>query len=119
MVRLTITEAMVMAIDFCRENKVQGWPLEQIEGEPLLDNSLQIGGPITHGQVIALSKCLQQQHQGAAVTKSPAVTYDLNSLLRGSKVYVGPPKPKKEPVSCLQDQLSARTDCFRRLNLKL
>jgi TMEM199 family protein len=57
--------------------------------EPSLENP-KVGNPISHGQVIDLSK--QMKAQGL----SP---YGLEILLKGARVYIPPPPPKKEPVS--------------------
>jgi hypothetical protein len=59
------------------------------------DGSLQnstLGSPISHGQVIDLWKDLQ-----ARGTRPRT----LESLLKGSRVYNPPPKPKPEPVSTI------------------
>lgn len=57
--------------------------------EPQLSNP-QIGNPISHGQVIDIWMNLK------ASNLSPT---SLDTLLRGSRVYAPPPKPKPEPVS--------------------
>lgn len=57
--------------------------------EPRL-SSPEVGNPISHGQVVELSKN----------AKLRGITpFTLDDLLRGSNVYVVPPKPKAEPVS--------------------
>lgn len=58
-------------------------------GEPSLENP-KLGSPISHGQVIDLSRKLKVQGL------SP---WSLDTLLRGARVYVAPPPPKSEPVS--------------------
>lgn len=60
---------------------------EASEEPSLLDP--RTGKPISHGQVISLWKELK------ARDVSP---YSLDTLLRGARVYVPPPKPKTEPV---------------------
>ncbi|KAE8549670.1 hypothetical protein EYB25_008193 [Talaromyces marneffei] len=45
------------------------------------------GAPISHEQLISLSKVFTRQSNG----------YTLNALLRGTKVYIPPPPPKPEP----------------------
>ena len=57
--------------------------------EPSLSNP-KVGNPISHGQVIDLSKELKSRGI------SPRT---LELLLRGARVYIPPPKPKPEPVS--------------------
>lgn len=66
---------------------------DEKKDENSTDPSLQdpkIGNPISHGQVIDLWK------QSKAKGLSPS---SLEDLLRGSRVYIPPPPPKKEPVS--------------------
>lgn len=46
------------------------------------------GAPISHDQLISLSKAFTKQKNG----------YTLNFLLRGTKVYIPPPPQKPEPV---------------------
>ena len=57
--------------------------------EPSLENP-KVGNPISHGQVIDLSRQLKAQGL------SPC---SLEVLLKGARFYVPPPPPKKEPVS--------------------
>jgi hypothetical protein len=57
--------------------------------EPSLSDP-KVGNPISHGQVIDISK----QMRSEALQPSR-----LEELLRGSRVYIPPPKPKPEPVS--------------------
>jgi len=57
--------------------------------EPSLKDP-KVGNPISHGQVIDLSR--QLKAQGLSPCR-------LETLLKGAKVYVPPPPPKKEPVS--------------------
>jgi hypothetical protein len=67
-----------------------------------LPPKLDANGPIAHEQLIRLSKYLQSNPEPESKdTSSPASSsnpYTLNSLLRGTKVYVPPPPPKPEPV---------------------
>jgi hypothetical protein len=57
--------------------------------EPTLSQP-KIGNPISHGQIIDISKGLKSQGI------SP---HSLEHLLKGSKAYVAPSPPKTEPVS--------------------
>lgn len=57
--------------------------------EPSLENP-KAGNPISHGQVIDLSRQLK------ALGLSPCT---LETLLKGARVYIPPPPAKKEPVS--------------------
>lgn len=61
----------------------------KVSQEPPLKNP-KIGNPISHGQIIDLSRKLRK-HNLSPLT--------LELLLRGSRVYVSPPVPKAEPVS--------------------
>ena len=56
--------------------------------EPSL-KSPRVGNPISHSQIIDLSRQLKAQH----ITPN-----DLETLLRGIAVYIAPPPPKPEPV---------------------
>lgn len=61
-----------------------------------LPDSLSIGSPISHEQVIRLSR---YSNNGANSTSPhPKPDRSLNSLLRGTRVYVPPPSKKPEPV---------------------
>jgi len=57
--------------------------------EPPLSNPT-IGNPISHGQVIDLWRELKSRGSNPKT---------LDTLLRGARVYIPPPKPKPEPVS--------------------
>ncbi|CAG7940915.1 unnamed protein product [Penicillium nalgiovense] len=60
-----------------------------------LPTTLEAQGPIAHEQLIRLARCLQTDPEYKKhVSHSPTV---LNSLLRGTKVYVPPPPKKPEP----------------------
>ncbi|KAA8566192.1 hypothetical protein EYC84_008793 [Monilinia fructicola] len=61
----------------------------KIPQEPLLANPM-IGNPISHNQIIDLWRDLKKQDRSS---------FNLELLLRGSRVYVPPPKPKAEPTS--------------------
>lgn len=97
MVCLTTTPAILRALE---ELQDRGQVVETLDGasEPSLDKPAQ-GKPITHGQIIAISKTLNETKIDATNGKlHNQVSYHLDDLLRGSKVYVEPPKPKAEPV---------------------
>ena len=100
MVRLTMTKAMVAALELCNsENK--DCPVHRIADEPSLEEPA-VGNPISHGQVIQLSKYFKHRSKSRENknidARDDTLTFDLDTLLRGSKVYVEPPKPKPEPV---------------------
>lgn len=89
MVLLTMTAAMVDALEQLGslEDRVMQ-ELQDATGEPSLSEP-SIGKPVSHGQVIGIYK--QIKNIGDA-------SYHLDTLLRGSRVYVPPPPPKPEPV---------------------
>ena len=95
MVRLTITSAILRALE---ELQHRGH-VPEAQGEPSLKQPT-IGNPITHGQIISISKTLKEiRINSANDSDDDKVSYHLDDLLRGSKVYVEPPKPKAEPVA--------------------
>ena len=97
MVRLTITPAMLRAIEELQERKQFSEDLSEAS-EPSLDKPT-LGNPITHGQIISVSHNLRKiRSQSTNGEVNTGVSYHLDDLLRGSKVYVDPPKPKAEPV---------------------
>ena len=94
MVRLTITPAILRALEELQHTG----HVPQAQGEPSLEQPA-IGNPITHGQIISISKTLKEIKTNATDSSGEdKVPYHLDDLLRGSKVYVEPPKPKAEPV---------------------
>ncbi|RHZ74981.1 hypothetical protein CDV55_109210 [Aspergillus turcosus] len=60
-----------------------------------LPDSLSINSPISHEQVIRLSHYFRNGAKSSSPDPSP--DRSLNSLLRGTKVYVPPPPKKPEP----------------------
>ncbi len=88
MTLLTITPSIAEGLE--RWNKIapDDRKGESKEGEPTLQEPL-VGNPISHGQIIDLSKNLKG---------SDDKEWRLEGLLRGSQVYVPPPPPKAEPV---------------------
>ena len=96
MVHLTMTPAMIRALT---ELQKYGLAQQAIGDDVLLDNPAE-GNPISHGQIIGISEKLKQireEEQHDAI--DDAVSYHLDDLLRGSKIYVQPPRPKVEPVA--------------------
>lgn len=71
----------------------------ELSGEPSLADP-SVGKPISHGQLIALSKLLRKHADKIAETDSEggSIVYSLDLLLKGCAFYVPPPPPKKEPV---------------------
>ena len=105
MVRLTVTPAILRALEELQHSG-QAPEASPPASEPSLDQPA-IGKPITHGQIIAISKTLKELRTATADGKlDDTVSFHLDDLLRGSKVYVEPPKPKLEPVSFVRLLLS-------------
>ena len=103
MVLLTITPFILEALRYLDQagtNVENRQPTTEFAcQEPsLVDPSL--GDPISHGQIIDLSrKCREiNESRNVAVTEE-SVSYKLEHLLRGSRVYIRPSKAKMEPVS--------------------
>jgi hypothetical protein len=71
---------------------------EGVTSEPSLSNPT-LGNPISHSQVIDLWKELK------AHSPRPRT---LDSLLRGTRVYIPPPEPKPEPVSAVLSTYSLK-----------
>lgn len=85
MVLLTVTPSILEALQ-----RVEDAPSKlQRDGEPLLSD-VDIGAPISHGQIVDLWNLLKADDHKE---------YNLEILLRGSSVYVPPPPLKPEPVS--------------------
>jgi len=74
-----------------KETEQQNQKQASITTEPSLSDP-KVGNPISHGQVIDLSKKMRTE------VLQPS---RLEELLRGSRVYIPPPKPKPEPVSVI------------------
>ena len=98
MVLLSATPAMIEAVQLLlvSEEAVIGEPDWDDLGSGLSD--LALGGPITHTQAIAVSKLFKKIHGSA---QKSSVSHHLDDLLRGSKLYYEPFKPKHEPVNAL------------------
>ena len=100
MLLLTMTPAIVVAIQYLHQVKGSTVPLEDEpqENEPDLEDP-RVGNPISHGQIIDLSKRLRHTSSGLHDDASATPSFHLADLLRGSQVYIPPRKPKPEPVS--------------------
>jgi len=94
MVLLTITPAAKRAIE--KYNQLEQNPARPVaEGEPSL-NDPEVGRPITHGQLIEVVRTLNKRHGETQNSTDHAI--GLEDVLKGSKVYVPPPKSKAEPT---------------------
>lgn len=123
MVNLSITSSMVEAITYGVTNKVENWPFPQDE-ERWSAEKLAVGQPISHDEVIALSRCLKthvnSKTKSVSNKQDQVVHFGLDDLLRGSRVYVEPPKPKPKPVSLVLICLRAfLTNSYRHWNTRL
>jgi hypothetical protein len=99
MVLLILTPGAVRAIAEAREAAADELAELQRPGEPSLAEPAE-GKPVSHSQLIDLSKLLKK-HDIKVTEKGEEeglVVYTLDHLLKGSKVYIPPPPPKKEPV---------------------
>lgn len=100
MVLLTMTDAIVAAVKYCTTHE-NGLKPELDEDYPSLQ-APAVGKPIAHTQLLAISKYLKEtivHTDDALIVNTLTPAHHLDSLLRGSKVYVEPPKPKAKPVS--------------------
>jgi hypothetical protein len=64
-------------------------------------NTLNPGNPISHDQIIRISRYFRDKHISKDVsisTKIEGRSFDLDSLLRGTRLHIPPPPPKPEPV---------------------
>lgn len=94
MVYLIMTSAMVSALQTINRLELK-FENDVIDSDYSLANPA-IGNPIGHSQVIAISKLLEAHE---SMLSENSNSYDLDHLLRGSKIYPSPSKPKIEPVS--------------------
>ncbi|KAL5091528.1 hypothetical protein Trisim1_003130 [Trichoderma cf. simile WF8] len=93
MVLLTMTQSIVDALKLLGEQRKDDEPgSDGSQNQPETESSTEpaVGDPISHSEIISLSKKL-----GASETSPPR--YSLEQLLQGSRVYIPPPPPKPEP----------------------
>lgn len=97
-----MTLAIVRAIAEARHVAADELERLQRPSEPSLAEP-EAGKPISHGQLIDISRLLKKYQDELTDLKGDdtSVVYSLDSLLKGSKVYIPPRPPKKEPVSIL------------------
>jgi hypothetical protein len=95
MVLLSMTPAVAAAVKIYTEDG----KYEQRPEEPSLDAPAP-GNPISHGQLIDISKYLKANAEKARTwnSENEDVPIYLNELMRGCMIYAPPPKPKAEPV---------------------
>ena len=98
MVCLTHTPAIVKALERL-QNQGQ---LSNISDDPPLD-APAVGKSISHKQILEISKYLKQHYGETRISdEDNQLSYQLDDLLRGSQVYIEPPKPRNEPVRLLR-----------------
>ncbi|KAL9100438.1 MAG: hypothetical protein Q9163_004183 [Psora crenata] len=92
-----MTPAMVSALKLFHESG-----LSLADGDDIMDAPDQepaVGKPISHGQLIELSRRLKKATGDRRNEEyGPSPSHTLDQLLRGSQVYVEPPKPRAEPT---------------------
>jgi len=89
MVLLTLTPAAKTAVELY--NQVS----QQNQHDPLNEPTLSepsVGAPVSHAQLIRVARFLRESQ---LPNKND---FRLDTLLKGAKVYVPPPKPKPQPV---------------------
>lgn len=98
MVLLTMTPALVAAIEACHKLSPDLLSSEAQATDPSLEDPGK-GRPISHGQIIAISRSLRKHgHNSGQALVTAGISYHLDDLLRGSRVYIEPSKPKPDPV---------------------
>lgn len=98
MVQLTMTPAIVAAIEACRKLGPSFLSSEAHATDPSLQDP-GVGHPISHGQIIAISRFLRKHgHNSGQASVTAGASSHLDDLLRGSRVYIEPSKPKPDPV---------------------
>ena len=118
MVRLTMTPAIVRALQ-CAQDSAQ--LLAQGDNSADLSSlKASSGEPITHEQIIELSKALKKFKENSKNgRREDYPPYSLEKLLRGSRVYIEPAEPKAEPVSPISIMTICQLMAHRHRNTKL
>lgn len=101
MVNLIITPAIKTALNELERLRLEDFSKDQSSGQTLPPNSA-VGNPIGHDEVIAISRLLKTHSKKKGIE---SVQFRLEDLLRGSRVFLEPPKPTVEPVSCCVNYL--------------
>ncbi|PNS21685.1 hypothetical protein CAC42_1539 [Sphaceloma murrayae] len=93
MVLLTITKAAKECID--EYDKTTAISKSPDNNEPDLRHAA-IGDPVSHGQLIDITNALKQRRYDG---EDLSCAVELETVLRGSKIYTPPPKPKPEKTA--------------------
>jgi hypothetical protein len=92
MVLLTMTPSIVEALQTLnaasRQHQTTADPANQSHNEPSLENPT-VGNPVSHSQIVDIWSSLKDAGHKECT---------LETLLKGSRVYVPPPVPKPQPV---------------------
>ena len=91
MVLLTITSSILAALQACRDRGLD-YQITTDATEPPLGHPM-IGAPISHSQILNTFRVLRKQE-----ALKPSVSFHLNELLEGSRIYNEAPSSKAEPV---------------------
>lgn len=95
MVRLTMTPGTVRALSRLRDALPDEHEKLQTPSEPTIAEP-QPGNPISHSQLIALSRLLKQLPASPDSEDEAKVPTTLDALLRNTTLYMPPPPPKKQ-----------------------
>lgn len=95
MVLLTMTPGIVGAIAEAQRVSPEQFAGLQLDAAPTLTDAMP-GSPISHNQLIGLSKLLQQHADTIAKDGLKSAPITLSRLLHNTSVYVPPPPPKKQ-----------------------
>ncbi|KAL3485219.1 endoplasmic reticulum-based factor for assembly of V-ATPase-domain-containing protein [Aspergillus germanicus] len=114
MVRLIATPRILSALEAITPSS-----REQLN----VPDTLNLGNPISHDQIIRISRYFRDKHSCKDVsipTKNEDRSFDLDSLLRGTRLYIPPPPPKPEPSPeylALKARLlaAAESDAYNRM----
>lgn len=100
MVLLTMTPGMIEALQAYHSNPPSLAEGPTLPCEPSLENAAA-GDPISHCQLVEIAKHLRKQaalREELDLQPRGQPSYHLDDLLRGSRVFIPPAKPKAEPV---------------------
>jgi len=100
MVLLTMTPAIIEALRAYHANPPSLTKDSVEPSELCLENAAE-GNPISHGQILEISRHLQEQatlREELDFQSGVRPLFHLDDLLRGSRVFIPPARPKTEPV---------------------